>query len=139
MVEALEGEGVFLGIDPQEVQQGGVKVADVDGVLCDLIAEGIGLTVMETGFYASTRHPKSEGVRVVVASGELAIRAAAVFLHGRAAEFAGPNYQCVLEQTALFQVGEEGGDRLVDLFALSFEADVQCIFFIGAVRFPAPI
>lgn len=42
---ALVAEGEALVVDAEEVQQGGVEVVDVDGILGDGVSEFVGLAV----------------------------------------------------------------------------------------------
>ncbi len=53
----------------------------------------------------------------MVAADEGHFAAAAVFLHGGAAEFATPDDECVFEHSAAFEVVDEGGDGFVDTVA----------------------
>ena len=107
LVEALEGEGEFLGVEAEEIEHGGVEVADVDGLVDDLVAHFVGLAVGDAGLHAGTSHPDGEGVGVVIAADEsVAASASAVFLHRGAAEFAAPDDEGVVEHAALFEVGE---------------------------------
>ena len=50
---ALVAEGEPLVVDAEEVQQGGVEVMDVDGILGDGVSEFVGLAVDEPGFGAT--------------------------------------------------------------------------------------
>src|SRR5439155_4183341 len=50
---------------------------------------------------------------------------------GRAAEFAAPEDERRVEQTALFEVGQQRGDRLI-----GFAGHSQMVFFDVAVRVP---
>jgi len=68
LVEALVIEGELVVINSQLVKDGGVKVADVDGILGDVVAEVIGLAVNLSAFDAATGHPHREGTRVVIAT-----------------------------------------------------------------------
>ena len=45
LVEALVAVGEPLVVEAQQVQHGGVEVADVDGVLDDVVGELVGLAV----------------------------------------------------------------------------------------------
>ena len=54
-----------------------------------------------------------EAFDVVIAAGALG--------HGRAAEFAAPDDQRVVEHAALFQIGDQRGGRLVDFLGLELD------------------
>ena len=45
MVEALEFELEAFVVDPESVKNGGVEIADVDGILNDVVAEIVGLSI----------------------------------------------------------------------------------------------
>ncbi|MFM1944913.1 MAG: hypothetical protein RI897_3895 [Verrucomicrobiota bacterium] len=102
-IEALVSVGEALVIDTEEVEHGGVEVTDVDDIFDGVIAEFIGSAVGGAGLDTAAGEPHGEALDVVVAS------FAAFFLgHGGAAEFAAPDDEGVVEQAALFEVGEEG-------------------------------
>ena len=74
---------------------------------------------MVPGFDAAAGEPHGEGVDVMVAADGVA-----VFAHRRAAEFAAPDDERVVEQAALLQVEHERGAGLVDVAADFFEVVV---------------
>ena len=74
----------------------------IDGLVADLV----GLAVVDAPLDAAAGQPGGEGVRVVVAAG-------APFLHDRQpAELAVPDHQRRVEQAALLQIGQQAADRL---------------------------
>jgi len=95
----------FIGeafvVDAEQVQQRGLKIMDVDGAFDGAHAEFVAGAVGDTAFHATASHPKGEGVRVMVTAPLGAIVDVALE-EGRAAEFAAPNDECVVEQAALF-------------------------------------
>ena len=109
-VAALELEGELLVVEAEQVQQGRVQVVDVGLVLDAVEAEFVGLAVGDAGADAAAGEPHGEGVDVVVAAGLVA-----VFAHRRAAEFAAPDDQGLLEQAAGLEVADEAGAGLVNL------------------------
>ena len=88
----------------------GVQVVDVEAVLDGAEAEFVGGADGLAALHAAAGHPHREAGRVVIA-------AVAFFAHRRAAEFAAPDDQRLVEQAALLEVLEQPGDRLVDLAA----------------------
>lgn len=68
LVEALIFEGELVVVDSELVKDGGVEVADVDGVLGDVVAEVVGLAIDFATFDAAASHPHGEGARVVIAA-----------------------------------------------------------------------
>src|SRR5262249_30076713 len=109
------GEGFV--VEAEEVEDRGVQVVDVDGVLDGLEAEFVGGAMDMAPLDAAAGQPHGKGVVVVVAAVHLALVGAGggELDGGRAAELAAPDDQRVVEHPALFQVLEEGGDRLVAL------------------------
>ena len=78
-------------------------------VLGSVVAELIGGTVGDAGFHAPSGHPHGEAVRMVVASPGLAHH-----LGDRSAsKFATPDDESVVEQSALFEIGNQGRDWLI--------------------------
>ena len=111
LVEALVGVVEVVGVDAEEVEDGGLEVADADGVLGGVVSDVVGFAV-DAGFDACAGHPHGEGVGVVVAADE-AFFEFGVFVvlhHGGASEFAAPDDEGFIEEAALFEVFEEAGD-----------------------------
>ena len=100
--------GELLVVETQEVEDGGVEVVDSNPTFDGLEAELVGGSVDESSFHATAGHPHREAERVMVA-------AVAVLGDGCPAELAAPDHQGVVEQPSTLQVGQEPGDRLVDL------------------------
>ena len=103
-------EGEVPVAKPEAVQQGGVEVVDVDLVLPGEVAELVGGPMDDPRPDSSTCQPHREAVRVVVPAGSFP----APLGHGSAAEFSTPDDEGVVQEAALAQVHEEGGNGLVD-------------------------
>ncbi len=116
-------------VDSQEVEEGGVEIADVDDVLHRVVAEFVGLTIAEAGFDAASGHPHGESFDVVVTTGS-----AFPLKHGRAAKFAAPDDEGVFEKAALFEVGEERPGRFVGVACADFH-----VFIEAAVVVPSAV
>src|SRR5439155_4968375 len=103
-------------INSQAMQDGGVHVVDVDRLLNDVVAEVVGLAVDDAGFDAAAGHPGREATRMVIAAvivfGQLALAI------DRSAKLAAPDNERVVQQAALFEVGDQGIAGLVDVAAL---------------------
>ena len=67
-VAALELVGQPRVVDAQAVQDRGVQVVDVDGVVHDVVAEVVGLAERDAGLDAAAGHPDGEAAGVVVAA-----------------------------------------------------------------------
>ena len=130
VASTLVFEGKFFMIESHEVEDGGVEIVDVDGVPDDVVAEVVGLAIY-AGFYAAAGHPDGKAAGVVVAAivlfgeGTLAIVCAA--------EFAAPDDEGLVEQTALFEIEYERGGGLVGVFALSLDLHGQVIVAVPAL------
>ena len=57
----------MLVIKPEEMENGSVKIMNVNRILDGLETEFIGLPVLKTGFDSSPRHPHRESVVIVIA------------------------------------------------------------------------
>ena len=67
-VQALEFEGQAAMIDAQAVQDRGVEVVNVDGVLDDVVTEVVGLAVDDAGLDAPAGEPDGEALGMMVAA-----------------------------------------------------------------------
>src|SRR4051812_41527682 len=78
LIEPLMANGESLMVEAQEVQHGGVKVADVDRILDDVVGEIVGFAVDHTPFDAAAAHPDGEAARMMIAAvvllGQAALR-----------------------------------------------------------------
>ncbi len=93
-------------------------------------AEFIGRAVDGAALDAATGHDDGEGLGVVVAAGVVV----AVFIFGGfAAKLTAPNDEGAVEEAALFEVGEKGGERAVDLTGLGGEFLVEVLVVVPAV------
>ena len=103
-IDAAGAEGELFVIDAEEVEDGGVDVVDfcgvvaVEGFVAEVVAEAVGDAAADP----AAAEPVSEAERVVVA-------AFAALGAGHAAEFGGPEDEGIVEETALFEVFDEGG------------------------------
>src|SRR5439155_21866502 len=93
---------------PHQVKDRGLQVADVLGALDCAIAHLIGGSVNDAPFDPASRQPGREAFGIMVATSR-------VLRPGRPAEFARPDDQRLVEQPALFQVGDQARDRSVGL------------------------
>ena len=98
-------------IEPEQIKHRGVQVVDVHFLLDRRDAVLVGRAVAMAAFDAAAGHPHRKAGRVMVAP-------VAVLRPGRAAEFTSPHDQRVFEHVALFQVGQQCGNRLVDRVAI---------------------
>ena len=96
-------------VHAEAVQDGGVELVDVHLVPLCKIAKVIGRTVDDARSAAAAGHPHSETMRMVVTT----ISGTVPLYHRRSAKLAAPDYQRLVEQAALFQVGDQRRDRAI--------------------------
>lgn len=128
VVPALESVGEPGVIEAQGVEEGGVKVVDVDGVLGDMETEWIGFSVGDAPFHSAACGPHGEGLGMVIPA-QFSAQFGAALDHGGAAEFPAPDDERVIQEAALLEVLDEGGIGLIGGFALGGDAT----FDIGVV------
>jgi hypothetical protein len=127
LVESLEAKGKAIVIHSEAVEDGGVEVADVDGIFGDVVGKVVGLSVADTAFDAAAGQPEAEAAAVVVAAGanlSLAVNGAS--------KLATPDDKRVVQQAALFEVGDERGGRLVGVAALIGKVGGQAAVLVPA-------
>src|SRR5438552_13135725 len=128
VVSSLEFVGEPFMIDAEEVENGRLQVMDVDGIFYDVVAEFVSRAINYAGLYARPCHPKGETARVVVAAiiggGQFSLRVIG------AAKFAAPDDQRLIEQTALFQVGDKTETGLIHILALTADAIRQAAMMV---------
>ena len=110
---ALEAIGEAFVVDAEAMQDGGLEVVDVHGVLLGIEAEVVGSTVGHAGLDAAAGHPEGEDLAVVVSSVFLAI-GAALGVRG-AAELSAPDDERFVEHAALLEILDERSRGLVDV------------------------
>src|SRR6266853_652081 len=130
LIQTLVLENKFFMVDAQLTENGGVKVADVDRVLDDVVGHLVGLAIDKSGLHAAAGHPDAETAGMMVAAiiflGELALA-----ING-AAKFTAPNHQRVLEQAALLEVLDEAVAALVNVLALRRKVARQVAMLVPA-------
>ena len=114
LIQAAVVVGQLLVIQAHEVEDGCMQVADVVSVDDGLVAKFVGLTVARSGVDAAAGNPIGEALGVVVAA------SVAALIDRLSPEFASPDDEGFLKQTALFEVGQQPGDGAVDLGAVNF-------------------
>ena len=120
----MEFVGQAFVVDAEEVQVRRLEVVDVDGVFGWVVGEVVGLAVGEAALHAATGHPDGEDVGVMVAA-ERFLVVDVPLAERSAAELAAPDDQRVVEQSALLEVFDQRGARLVGVAALDFKLRCQ--------------
>ena len=138
VLAALEFEGEAFVVHSEEVEDGGLEVMDVNFVGGDFEAEVVAGAVGVAGFETAAGHHDGEDVGVVVATEVFAFGGAA-FAEGCAAEFPTPDNESVFEESALFEVSDEGGDRFVHGRTFVLQSITEGGSGTGSVEIPAPV
>ena len=114
--EALVGEGESFVIDAETMKHGGVEIANVHGILGDVVGMGIGLAKVHTGLDAAAGHPDGEGAAVMI-SAVIVFGEFALGVDG-ATKFATPDDKRFIEHAAIFEILNEPGSGMIDILAL---------------------
>ena len=96
-------------VDAHLMQDRGVQVVDIDLVAHDRFADVVGLAVDDATFDAAAGQPDRKAIAVMAAS-EL------TFFRRRTSKFGGPHDQRFVQHAALFQVSDQGRQRLIGGF-----------------------
>ena len=112
-VIGIEVESV--GIQAEQVQQGGMVIKMVHHILDRLVSEFIGRTVNVASLKTTSGDPHTEAIRIVIAADSRGI--GIVFDDGQAAHFTAPMNDGRIEHPALFQILDQRGRWYIDLFA----------------------
>src|SRR5262245_21333374 len=97
-------------IDPEKMEHDRVEVMYAHRILLRSIAQLVSSAVGNSGFDSSGGKDKREGFDVMVA-------AVAPLRHRRPAELAAPDYERVVQHSALLQVRDQSGRGLIDFFS----------------------
>lgn len=95
-------------VDAEQVQNGGVKVVSVCDVVNGLKRVIVGFSVSNARLKSSACQPRRECPAVVVAAG-------GALCEGEAPEFGGPDHDGVVQESPRSQIGEQAGNRQIDL------------------------
>ncbi len=101
-------------IEAEEMEEGGVEVMDADAAFDGTEPEFVGGTVSHAAADTGAGQPDAEAVVIVIAT-ELGFAAIAQFDGWGSTELTAPEDEGVLEETALFEIGHEGGDGAIDV------------------------
>src|ERR1700733_10560350 len=105
LIQSLKLVSELVVVDPQAMQEGCVEVPDRHWIFHHVVAVLIRLPIGDAGFHAATCHPGGEATRMVVPA--IVIWRKPALAIDRAAKFASPNDQRIVQQTTLLQVGDQ--------------------------------
>src|SRR6476660_8891465 len=111
-IATLESIRELFVVEPKQLQDGGLKIMDVDFITGDGESEFIGFPITDAMFDTPAREENGETVRIMVAAEDLAGSGTA-FTERCSAKFPAPNDQGFIEQSALPQIPDQSSNRLV--------------------------
>src|ERR1700679_677711 len=100
-ITALMPVGELRVIEAQAIENRGLKVVDVNFVLCDVEADVVGLSYGLASFDSSARKPHAESERMMVAAFVARLTGSANLDHWRASDWPAPDHSRIVEQPAL--------------------------------------
>ena len=115
-VSAIVTIGQLFVIEAEQRENGGVEVMHVHFVLHRGSTEFVGRAVNRPAFDTAAGQDSRERILIMIATG---VVVAVAIAHWLASEFTAPDHQRAIEETALLEVGDERGERLID-FAGAF-------------------
>ena len=129
-----------MGIQAGQVEYSGLKVANANWVLGNIVADVVRFAV-GTRLDAGSGHPHGKGMRVMIAPVVAFFQFASnVVLHHRSApELTTPNNQSLFEETTLFEIGDQSGNGSIDLLAFDGEGFIDRFPRRRPVVIPAPV
>ena len=95
VIAPLEAVNQLFVIKSEKVQDGGLKIVDMDRVLGWAEAEFVTLPMISAALYSATSEPHHKAMWIVIA-------AVAVFAYRCAPEFPAPYNECILQEAAGF-------------------------------------
>ena len=94
-IAALKAERELLMVEAEQMKNRRVQVVNVRAVFHGIEPEFVGLADNRPGSHAAAGEPHGESVYVMIAAGRFA-----VFAHRRASEFAAPDHERIVQQSA---------------------------------------
>src|SRR5688572_30183863 len=124
-------KGEFLVIDAELMEDGGLEIVNVHGIVDHVVGEIVRLAVGEARLETAPGEPHGETTRMVVAA-VIGRRQLALGVT-RTTELAAPNDDGIVQEATLFQISDEGGTRLIGLLAFIPNAVGQAAVMIPAL------
>ena len=117
-VTSLETMGQLEMVESEGMQHRGVEVIDVDWVFGNSPSDFVAGTVDQSTLDATSGQKHAERERLIVAAGDIG-PSAPIFSQRCPTKFGAPDNHGLVQQAALFEVVDQGGDGLVDNMGLS--------------------
>ena len=86
-----------------------MQVIHVRPIFLGVVPQGIGRTVCDTALDATTGQPEAESLHVMVSPDHTLT----ALSHGSSPKFTAPHDECILEEAAPLEVGNQTGYRLI--------------------------
>jgi hypothetical protein len=102
LVEPFEGIAETIMVNPHQVQNGRIQVADMDRVFQNVVTEFICFAVHNSTLHATTCHPDRKAFWVMIAS-IVGFAQWALAIDG-SSKFAPPYYECVIQHPTLSEI-----------------------------------
>lgn len=105
-------------IEPEQMQHRRLEIFHTHGIARNLVAEFVGLAVLDSTLHATACHPHGEGVRMMIAAEECFV-AIAILRNWCATKLAAPDDERVFKEAASAQIANErrdGGDPFRGIF-----------------------
>ena len=99
-------------VQPEKMQQGGLKIVDVHSILHRGPTKVIGFSMHMTSPNATPGHEETESIRVMIAPRHSST-SHAIFPQWRASELTGPNDEGFIQQTSFLKISNEGRHGLI--------------------------
>jgi hypothetical protein len=96
-------------IEPEEMENGGVEVVNVDWVLRNPVSNFIALAVGRAGLYSAASQEAGEGLGVVIAAIRVGV------LPGCAAKLGATNDESLLQHSALLEILDQSGHGAIKI------------------------
>ncbi len=111
-------------LNAETMQNGGVQVAQVYGILGNVVTEIVTGTVGNAGLDAATSQPYGKAPTVMIATAARITKLA--LAEDRSAEFGEEQYQGIFQQPARLQILDQRGRGLIDIGTLFGQLLRQC-------------
>src|SRR6185503_9003931 len=105
LIQSLEVERESIVINTKTGEDRCVEIANVHGILYDVVAIVVGFSIRDSGTHATAHHPCGKAARMMIASVVLG-RQSTLTIYGTA-KFPRPHNKGVVEQTATLEISNE--------------------------------
>jgi len=111
-ITTLESESQLGMIETQQMKNRSLHVVDMNLVLGSMEPELVGGSERLTRFDTRSGKPHGKGIDMMIPAESLSLLS-----HRRSPELSSPDHQCLVQQSSLLKILDQGGTRPVDLLA----------------------